>query len=98
MAQASPERGVDFEVATLGAYLDVLLGTSKQPLEVTRTEGGMSNPTYFLRRGDWQAVLRKQPGSVLMPSAHAIDREFRVLTALAGTDVPVPRPLHWCGD
>jgi len=58
----------------------------------------MSNPTYFLRRGDWNAVLRKQPGSVLMPSAHAIDREYRVLTALHGSEVPVPRPLHYCAD
>ena len=44
----------------------------------------MSNPTYFVTRGDWRAVLRKQPNDVLMPSAHAIDREYRVLTALAG--------------
>ena len=42
----------------------------------------MSNPTYFLTRGDWRAVLRKQPNAALMPSAHAIDREYRVLTAL----------------
>ncbi|HEX7437902.1 MAG TPA: phosphotransferase family protein [Caldimonas sp.] len=58
----------------------------------------MSNPTYFLRRGDWEAVLRKQPGRVLLPSAHAIDREYRVLTALQGSEVPVPRPLHYCAD
>ena len=97
VATAGPERGVDFDVARLASYLDALLGGSHR-LEVVRTEGGMSNPTYFLRRGDWEAVLRKQPGAVLMPSAHAIDREFRVLTALHGSAVPVPRPLHWCAD
>ena len=43
-------------------------------------------------------MLRKQPGAVLMPSAHAIDREYRVLGALHGSGVPVPRPLHWCAD
>ncbi len=97
VATAGPERGVDFEVARLAGYLDALLGGS-HPVEVARTEGGMSNPTYFLRRGDWEAVLRKQPGAVLMPSAHAIDREYRVLNALHGSAVPVPRPLHWCAD
>jgi aminoglycoside phosphotransferase (APT) family kinase protein len=94
----APARDVELDVARLESYLHDLLGPSNATLEVRRTEGGMSNPTYFLRRGDWQAVLRKQPGSVLMPSAHAIDREFRVLTALHGTGVPVPEPLHWCGD
>jgi aminoglycoside phosphotransferase (APT) family kinase protein len=89
---------IDFEVSRLEAWLHDTLGSSRAPLEVRRTEGGMSNPTYFLRRGDWQAVLRKQPASVLLPSAHAIDREYRVLGALRGTDVPVPLPLHWCGD
>ena len=99
MPASAPElRGPDFEVARLERYLAGLPGTGMGPLAVERTEGGMSNPTYFLRRGDWEAVLRKQPGALLMPSAHAIDREFRVLSALHGTEVPVPRPLHWCAD
>ena len=58
----------------------------------------MSNPTYFLTRGDWRAVLRKQPNNVLMPSAHAIDREYRVLTALQGAAVPTPKPFRYCAD
>jgi len=95
---AAQARAVDFDIARLRAYLDALLGASSASLEVVRTEGGMSNPTYFLQRGSWQAVLRKQPSAVLMPSAHAIDREFRVLGALYGSAVPVPRPLHWCAD
>jgi aminoglycoside phosphotransferase (APT) family kinase protein len=91
-------RGIDFDSARLDAYLGQLLGGTSVPIAVERTQGGMSNPTYFLRRGSWRAVLRKQPGSVLLPSAHAIDREFRVLTALHGSDVPVPKPLHYCAD
>jgi aminoglycoside phosphotransferase (APT) family kinase protein len=94
----APERGLDFDAARLEAYLRALLGSADGPLEVRRTEGGMSNPTYFLRRGGWQAVLRKQPGGVVLPSAHAIDREYRVLSALRDSDVPVPRPLHYCAD
>jgi aminoglycoside phosphotransferase (APT) family kinase protein len=58
----------------------------------------MSNPTYFLTRGDWRAVLRKQPDGALAPSAHAIDREFRVLTALRGSAVPAPEPYRYCDD
>ena len=91
-------RGIDFELAALDAYLREHLGGGREPLALRRTEGGMSNPTYFVTRGAWQAVLRKQPAGPVMPSAHAIDREYRVLGALQGTGVPVPQPLHWCGD
>ncbi len=89
---------IDFDVAALDAYLRDSLALGAAPLDVRRTEGGMSNPTYFLAKGGWQAVLRKQPGGVVMPSAHAIDREWRVLSALRGTAVPVPAPLHYCAD
>lgn len=91
---------IEFDVAALDAYLRDTLAPGAERLDVRRTEGGMSNPTYFLQKGGWQAVLRKQPGGVVMPSAHAIDREWRVLTALRGTPVPVPvpAPLHYCAD
>lgn len=92
------EAELDFAPARLAAYLQGLPDAGHGPLELRRTEGGMSNPTYFLRRGDWQAVLRKQPAGELAPSAHAIDREFKVLQALHGSAVPVPRPLHYCVD
>ncbi len=62
-------------------------------IAIARTAGGMSNPTFFLEAGDWSVVLRKQPGSALVKSAHAIDREFRVMSALHGSAVPVPRPI-----
>jgi aminoglycoside phosphotransferase (APT) family kinase protein len=91
-------RGIDFDIAKLEGYLRSTLGMTLGPLDVRRTEGGMSNPTYFVRSGEWQAVLRKQPAGIVMPSAHAIDREWRILTALQDTDVPVPKPMHYCDD
>jgi len=96
--EAPADRGIDFDPARLDTYLRQAVPGLAGELVVERTVGGMSNPTYFLRRGDWQAVLRKQPNAVLMASAHAIDREFRVLTALRGSSVPVPAPLLYCDD
>ncbi len=95
---AADTGGLDFDPAALDTYLRETLGHGCEALSVQRTEGGMSNPTYFLARGDWSAVLRKQPAGPLAPSAHAIDREFRVLRALHGGAVPVPVPLHYCAD
>ena len=92
------DRSIDFDIDRLDDYLSRSIGGARGITEVERTQGGMSNPTYFVRRGDWRAVLRKQPSALLMPSAHAIDREFRVLTALQGTAVPAPKPLHYCND
>lgn len=65
---------------------------------LTPVAGGQSNPTFFVDLGGDRLVLRKQPAGELLPSAHAIDREFRVLSALCDTDVPVPRPVLWCAD
>jgi len=58
-----------------------------------RIGGGQSNPTFVLDTGARQLVLRKRPAGSTLPGAHAIDREFRVLGALAGTDLPVPKPI-----
>lgn len=60
--------------------------------------GGQSNPTYLLEEGGRQFVLRKQPDGPLLKSAHAIDREYRVISALQDSAVPVPEPLVWCDD
>ena len=59
--------------------------------------GGQSNPTFFLSSAGGNAVLRAARGK-LLPSAHAVDREFRVMHALRGTDVPVPKMIHFCAD
>ncbi len=60
-------------------------------IEVRRIPGGQSNPTYFVDHGGRQLVLRKPPSGNTLPSAHAVDREYRIMAALAETDVPVPR-------
>jgi aminoglycoside phosphotransferase (APT) family kinase protein len=67
-------------------------------MSVERTVGGMSNPTYFVTYGEWSVVLRKQPDSTLLRSAHSIDREFRVLSALQGSAVPIPKPILYCTE
>ena len=69
------------------------------PLTVEQFQGGMSNPTFMLTDGAGRRyVMRKKPPGKLLPSAHAVDREFRVISALAGTDVPVARAYALCED
>jgi aminoglycoside phosphotransferase (APT) family kinase protein len=68
------------------------------PLVAERFAGGQSNPTYLLRAGSGDYVLRRKPPGPLLPSAHAVDREFRVIRALAQTPVPVPRVHALCED
>ena len=84
--------------APLEAWLRDALPGRGPGFALVPVAGGQSNPTFLLDLGADRLVLRKQPPGNLLPSAHAIDREFRVLSALAGTDVPVPRPVLWCGD
>ncbi len=85
-----------FDPARLDAYLKARFGPA--PLAIEAAEGGMSNPTYFVTYGPRRMVLRKQPDVTLSPSAHRIDREFRVLSALAGSNIPVPAPIVYCDD
>jgi acyl-CoA dehydrogenase len=66
--------------------------------DIRTLSGGQSNPTFRVRTGRGDFVLRKKPDGVLLPSAHAIDREHRVMQALADSGVPVPRMRAWCGD
>jgi aminoglycoside phosphotransferase (APT) family kinase protein len=68
------------------------------PLAAERFAGGQSNPTYKLTAGSGNYVLRRKPPGPLLPSAHAVDREFRVMRALADTPVPVPRVHALCED
>jgi aminoglycoside phosphotransferase (APT) family kinase protein len=67
-------------------------------MSLERIEGGQSNPTYFLTFPSRRLVLRKKPAGPILPSAHAIDREFRVLSALNGSQVPVPQALLYYGE
>ena len=80
-----------FDVAVLERYLQDRVGDFAGPLTVRQFMGGQSNPTYHLSTPRAQYVLRRKPPGKLLPSAHAVDREYRVITALAGSGVPVPR-------
>lgn len=81
----------------LGQWLAAHLpGVAGAP-DVEPIAGGQSNPTFFVTRGDQRMVLRKQPPNV-MPSAHAIDREYRIMGALADSGIPVPTMLAYCED
>jgi aminoglycoside phosphotransferase (APT) family kinase protein len=85
----------DFAPA-LGAYLQAELGLAG-PVRVAPVGGpGQSNPTYFVDTNDRRFVLRRQPDGDLLPSAHAVDREFRVMSALHGTRLPVPHTVLYC--
>ncbi|HYL48504.1 MAG TPA: phosphotransferase, partial [Stellaceae bacterium] len=65
---------------------------------IEQFKGGQSNPTYRLEAGGRRYVLRRKPPGKLLPSAHAVDREFRVISALAPTGFPVPRTYALCLD
>ncbi|AWB35486.1 phosphotransferase family protein [Orrella marina] len=88
----------DAAVQRLAAYLGDLGLATNGPLQVTVLSGGQSNPTYRVVAGSDTYVLRKKPPGKLLPGAHAIDREYRVMKALAGTEVPVPEMLAYCED
>jgi aminoglycoside phosphotransferase (APT) family kinase protein len=84
--------------AALCAYLEAQLSGFRGPLTATKFKGGQSNPTYLIEAASGRYVLRRKPPGNLLASAHAVDREFRVLHALHGGAVPVAQPLHLCTD
>ncbi len=88
---------IPFNTKALELYLQDLAWDTKG-LEVSPLVGGQSNPTYKISCGNQHAVLRKKPTGKLLPSAHAIDREYRVMQALSKTEVPVPKMLSYCED
>ncbi len=87
-----------FDEGRLRAYLSERLPGFSTPCQISQFQGGQSNPTFHLATPQGAYVLRKQPPGVLLPSAHAVDREFMVMRALYGTAVPVPRMLLLCTD
>ena len=89
---------LDLPDAALAAYLETHVPDFRGPLASTKFKGGQSNPTYRIDAASGVYVLRRKPPGQLLASAHAVDREFRVLTALHGGAVPVARPLHLCTD
>jgi aminoglycoside phosphotransferase (APT) family kinase protein len=87
-----------FDVARLEAYLAAHVHGFAGPLTVKQFKGGQSNPTYLLDTPQRRYVLRRKPPGKLLPSAHAIDREFRVISALHAQSFPVAEPILYCAD
>lgn len=92
------DASLEFDPDRLAAYLKGRIDELGEMVGIDRFSGGQSNPTFKLNGTKGAVVLRKQPPGEILPSAHAVDREFRVMSALAETDVPVPRMLHFCED
>lgn len=91
-------RGHEIDEHALAGFLSQAVPGYKGPLIVQQFEGGQSNPTYLLITPDRKYVLRRKPFGDLLPSAHRIDREYRVLKALKMVDYPVPEVLCYCED
>ena len=87
-----------FDEARLAAYLSEHVAGFEGPLTVRQFEGGQSNPTYFLTTPARNYVLRRKPPGRLVKSAHAVEREYRVIRALNATDFPVPKAYVLCED
>lgn len=92
------DRAIGFKPQVLEKYLKQRIPELSGRLDLERIAGGQSNPSFFLEFDEHDLVLRKQPPGKLLPSAHRIDREYRVLRALAATDVPVPDAILYCDD
>ena len=87
-----------FDVERLREWLCSHAGHFDGPLEVRQFKGGQSNPTYLLEAASGRYVLRRKPPGTLLESAHAVDREYRVISALYAAGFPVPRPFALCSD
>ena len=87
-----------FDENRLAGYLADNLDGFKVPLNVRQYEGGQSNPTFLLITDNARYVLRKKPPGQLLPSAHMVEREYRIMKALARSEVPVPRMHLLCED
>lgn len=88
----------EIDGARLARYLADHVAGFRGPLRLARFKGGQSNPTYLVTAESGGYVLRRKPPGKLLPSAHAIEREYRVTAALAAEAFPVALPLHYCAD
>jgi len=89
---------VQIDASRLAAFVREQVAPFDGALTLRRVEGGQSNPTWIVEAGARRYVLRSKPAGALLPSAHAIEREYRAMQALAGTAVPVPRVRALCED
>ncbi len=87
-----------FDIAALARWMHQQGLLDRAELTARSLAGGQSNPTFRLTSGSQQFVLRKKPPGPLLPSAHAVDREYKVMKALQGSDVPVPKVFAFCDD
>ncbi|MBN8740859.1 MAG: phosphotransferase family protein [Lysobacterales bacterium 69-70] len=94
----TPASDPGFDTDVLAAYLQARMPGFRGPLGATKFKGGQSNPTYRIDAASGCYVLRRKPPGKLLASAHAVDREYRVLRALEHGTVPVASPLHLCED
>lgn len=108
MSEPAPEIAADetrameprlaIDAGALDRYLAAHLSGYRGPLAIRQFTGGQSNPTYLVLTQGARYVLRRKPPGELLPSAHAVDREFRVMSALGQAGLPVPRTLLLCED
>ena len=98
MASDNQAKSHHFDVDSLNVYLTEACPEVGLIKNAQKFSGGQSNPTFKLETDKGVFVLRRQPPGKLLKSAHAVDREFRVIQALAGSDVPVPKVFHLCED
>jgi aminoglycoside phosphotransferase (APT) family kinase protein len=87
-----------FDAARLADWMQTHVQGFAGPIELGQFAGGQSNPTFLVQSADHRYVLRRKPAGKLLPSAHAVDREYRVIVALAGTEVPVAKAYALCED
>lgn len=98
MNDSAPPPAPAFDPARLDPFLRGCLPGLEGEMRIERVAGGQSNPTFFVTFANRRLVLRKKPDGPILPSAHAVDREYRVLTALGETGVPVPRTILYTDD
>jgi aminoglycoside phosphotransferase (APT) family kinase protein len=89
---------LQFDAMRLEHYMAEHVPGFAGPIVVSQFKGGQSNPTYLLETLLRRYVLRRKPPGKLLPSAHAVDREFRIISALHGQNFPVPEPVVYCAD
>lgn len=95
----APMPNHEFDISALRDWLAARLPEAASGIEVQQFQGGMSNPTFMLTcPSGARFVLRKKPPGKLLPKAHAVDREYRVMNALGPTAVPVPEMVAYCDD
>src|ERR1700689_914938 len=87
-----------FDTAALEGYLATHAAGFTGPLKARQFKGGQSNPTYLLETPQRSYVLRRKPPGKLLPSAHAVDREYRVISALHAQGFAVAEPVLYCSD